>query len=234
MPTILITGFGPFPGAPYNPTMKLVRALVKLRRPALAETTILAHLFKTSYAAVDRELPELIARHKPDALLMFGLHGRAKAIRIETRARNALALLPDASGKAFRRGLIAPGAPAAQRMPMPAPRLLAAARETGLPAVLSRDAGRYLCNYLSWRSAESGVRFAAFIHVPKVARIARPVRQPSFRGDAKHRTRNPAAGFRARAFCARPGMTGYRFTAADLLRVGEKLLVALNATVNRT
>jgi len=25
MPTLLITGFGPFPGAPYNPTMKLVQ-----------------------------------------------------------------------------------------------------------------------------------------------------------------------------------------------------------------
>ena len=213
MPTILITGFGPFPGAPYNPTMKLVRALAKLRRPALAETTILAHLFKTSYAAVDRELPELIARHKPDALLMFGLHGRAKAIRIETRARNALALLPDASGKAFRRGVIAPGAPAARRMPMPARRLLAAARETRLPAVLSRDAGRYLCNYLSWRSAESGVRLAAFIHVPKVARFARPTKtrlDPRLRGDDR------------------------RMSAADLLRVGEKLLVALHSAVNRT
>jgi len=235
MPTILITGFGPFPGAPYNPTMKLVRALARLRRPALADTRIVAHVFTTSYAAVDRELPDLIARHKPDALLMFGLHGRAKAIRIETRARNALALLPDASGRALRRGVIATGAPHARAMPMPARQLLAAARETRLPAVLSRDAGRYLCNYLCWRSAESGVRLAAFIHVPKVARFVRPKKShESFRGDAKHRTRNPAAGFRARAFHARPGMTGYRFSTADLLRAGEKLLVALRATVNRT
>lgn len=208
MPTILITGFGPFPGAPYNPTMRLVRALARLRRPALADTNTVAHIFTTSYAAVDRELPPLIARHKPDALLMFGLHGRAKAIRIETRARNALALLPDASGKALRRGVIAPGAPVARKMPITAQHLLAAARATHLPAVLSRDAGRYLCNYLCWRSVESGVRLAAFIHVPPARRFARP----SKGGKARHR----------------------RFSAADLLRAGERLLVALHAAVNRT
>ena len=220
MPTILITGFGPFPGAPYNPTMKLVRALARLRRPALADTTIATHIFTTSYAAVDRDLPALIAQHRPDALLMFGLHGRAKAIRIETRARNALALLPDASGKVLRHGVIAPGSPAARRMPMPAQRLLAASRETGMPAVLSRDAGRYLCNYLCWRSAESSVRLAAFVHVPPVARFARP--------------KKPHESFRVRPLPARRGVTGKRLSAADLLRVGEEVLAALNAAVNRT
>ncbi|MDO9062455.1 MAG: pyroglutamyl-peptidase I, partial [Bradyrhizobium sp.] len=34
---ILITGFGPFPGAPCNPTQPLVARLVQLRRPALAD-----------------------------------------------------------------------------------------------------------------------------------------------------------------------------------------------------
>ncbi|MFA6267966.1 MAG: pyroglutamyl-peptidase I [Pseudolabrys sp.] len=222
MPTILITGFGPFPGAPYNPTVKLVRALARIRRPALADTTIVAHVFKTSYAAVDRDLPALIAQHRPDALLMFGLHGRARAIRIETRARNALALLPDASGKVLRRSVIAPEGACARKMPMPARRLLAAVRETRLPAVLSRDAGRYLCNYLCWRATESGVRLATFVHVPKVARNARP----------KRALKHPS--FRARALHARRGMTNRHFTAAGLARVGEHVLVALNAAVNRT
>ncbi|MBS0536947.1 MAG: pyroglutamyl-peptidase I [Proteobacteria bacterium] len=238
MPTILITGFGPFPGAPYNPTIKLVRALARLRRPALADAKIVAHIFTTSYAAVDRELPDLIARHKPDALLMFGLHGRARAIRIETRARNALALLPDASGKALRRGVIATGAPHARAMPMPARRLLAAARETRMPAVLSRDAGRYLCNYLCWRSAESGVRLAAFIHVPKVARFARPKKFSNGAAFSAHSraSGNPALGPRFREDERRMGMGLSKkvFSAADLLRAGEKLLVALHAAVNRT
>ena len=61
MTTILVTGFGPFPGAPFNPTGPLVQRLARVRRPALADVTIVPHVFATSYAAVDRELPALIA-----------------------------------------------------------------------------------------------------------------------------------------------------------------------------
>lgn len=176
--TILVTGFGPFPGAPFNPTGPLVMRLARVRRPALARTKIVPHIFPTSYASVNRDLPKLIARHKPDALLMFGLTTRARTLRIETRARNTLTLLPDASGASLKRGVIAPGRPAALAMPAPARRLLAAIRTTGVPAVLSRDAGRYLCNYLCWRAAEAasrqgGPRLAAFVHVPNIPRGAR-------------------------------------------------------------
>jgi len=178
MPTILVTGFGPFPGAPFNPTELLAKRLASLRRPALASVRIVPHVFPTSYAAVDRDLPRMIARHKPEALLMFGLATRARTLRVETRARNVLALLPDATGAAFRRGAIAAGEPAALAMRVPARRLLAAIRATGVPALLSRDAGRYLCNYLCWRATEAaakkgGPRLAAFVHVPNIARGAR-------------------------------------------------------------
>jgi pyroglutamyl-peptidase len=182
MTTILVTGFGPFPGAPFNPTTPLIKRMAKLRRPRLADVEIVPHVFATSYAAVNRELPRLIARHRPDALLMFGLAPRARALRIETRARNALALLPDARGAKPRGRAIAPGEPPALTMPAPARRLLAAARAPRVPAALSRDAGHYLCNYLCWHAAQAarkgpnlGPRIAAFVHVPNIAR--KPLRQ---------------------------------------------------------
>ena len=59
--TILITGFGPFPGAPFNPTGALVTELARRRIPALRHIRRVAHVFATSYAAVDRELPALLA-----------------------------------------------------------------------------------------------------------------------------------------------------------------------------
>jgi len=177
--TILVTGFGPFPGAPFNPTGPLVERLARLRRPALANVRIISHIFPTSYAGVDRDLPKLIARHQPDALLMFGLATRTPHLRIELRTRNALALMPDAGGNSLPRGAIAGGKPAALALPAPARRLLAATRTAGVPAALSRDAGRYLCNYLRWRTSEAAVkprgpRLAAFVHVPNIARFARP------------------------------------------------------------
>ena len=173
MRAILVTGFGPFPGAPFNPTGPLAQKLARLRRPSLADVTIVAHVFPTSYVAVDRELPQLLARHKPDALLMFGLALRARTLRIETRARNSLMLLPDAGGVALKRHAIDPGGPAAIALPAPARELLGAARAARVPVVLSRDAGRYLCNYLCWRAAEAarkpgGPAIAAFVHVPMI------------------------------------------------------------------
>ena len=91
--TVLVTGFGPFPGAPVNPTGALVRGLVKLRRPALADVRLVPHVFETSYRAVDRDLPHLIRKVQPDAVLMFGLSGKASCLRVETRARNAVSVL---------------------------------------------------------------------------------------------------------------------------------------------
>jgi pyroglutamyl-peptidase len=64
--TILITGFGPFPGAPYNPTQPLVRRLVRRRHPAFAGVRRRPRL-SGQLEAVDRELPALIAREHPDA-----------------------------------------------------------------------------------------------------------------------------------------------------------------------
>jgi pyroglutamyl-peptidase len=172
---ILITGFGPFPGAPVNPTQPLVARLAKLRRPAFADIERIAHIFPVTYNAVDRELPKLVARHQPDALLMFGLAARTRFIRIETRARNAVSTLwPDADHTRVRQASIVAGSDALSFGPHTT-RLLRAALATRIDARSSRDAGRYLCNYLSWRGIEAtrqpdGPRLAAFIHVPLPAR----------------------------------------------------------------
>ena len=53
---IMITGFGPFPGAPWNPTGPLVARLIRLRRPALADVALASHIFPVTYRAVDQEL----------------------------------------------------------------------------------------------------------------------------------------------------------------------------------
>jgi len=173
---ILVTGFGPFPGAPYNPTMPLVKRLTRLRRPAFSDVELISHIFHVTYTTVDRELPELVAQYRPQALLMFGLADRTRHVRIETRARNAVTTrFPDADRNRARKGSIVGGADAAMFGPHTA-KLLRAAVSTGIDARASRDAGSYLCNYLSWRAIEAtcgnGPRLAAFVHIPLLARDA--------------------------------------------------------------
>jgi pyroglutamyl-peptidase len=179
---ILITGFGPFPGAPYNPTQPLVARLLRLRRPALADVELTGHTFPVTYRDVDRELPRLLTKHRPQALLMFGLAARTPYVRIETRARNAVTTLwPDADHTRVRKGSIAGGADALMFGPHTI-KLLRAADGTGIDARASRDAGSYLCNYLSWRAIEAtdkndGPALAAFVHVPLLARDRAPQRK---------------------------------------------------------
>jgi pyroglutamyl-peptidase len=172
--TILLTGFGPFPGAPFNPTGPLVEMLARQCHRGFGNVRRVAHVFPTSYEAVDEQLPAVLAREEPDVLLMFGLALRARTLRIETCARNALSLVtPDISGLLPEEATIAQNAPPTLPMTAPAQKLALAARATGVPAALSRDAGRYLCNYLCWRASEAAKRNGrpgvfAFIHVPRV------------------------------------------------------------------
>jgi pyroglutamyl-peptidase len=173
---VLITGFGPFPGAPFNPTQALVARLANLRRPAFADLARTSHIFRVTYGDVDRDLPHLITDQRPDVLLMFGLAARTPHVRIETRARNAITTIwPDAGNTRARLGKIAAGTADALTFGPHTTRLVRAATQTDVPARSSRDAGRYLCNYLCWRAIEASAAapqppLAAFIHVPLVPR----------------------------------------------------------------
>jgi pyroglutamyl-peptidase len=172
--TVLLTGFGPFPGAPFNPTGVLVRRLARIRRPRFAAVRLVTHVFPTSYRAVDRDLPKLLAAWAPDAILMFGLAARTPHIRVESRARNAMsALIRDTEGHVSFAASIMSGGPAALPFAPLTQRLLRAAHAARVPAQISRDAGSYLCNYLSWRALKAaakpgGPRVVAFVHVPKL------------------------------------------------------------------
>jgi pyroglutamyl-peptidase len=172
--TVLLTGFGPFPGAPINPSGPLVHMIARRRDPHWSGVRRIAHVFRTSYAAVDRELPELLAQSRPQVLIMFGLATRSRRIRIETRARNARNLVtPDADGQLPPSERIAGGAPEFLPLCAPSRHLAEAARAAGVAAATSRDAGNYLCNYLCWRAGEAarqdgGPRIVTFVHVPPV------------------------------------------------------------------
>jgi len=208
---VVIAGFGPFPGAPSNPSGRLALALARCRRPALAGIEMTSHVFATAYAAVDRDLHNLLAQ-KPDVILMFGLAARRRHICIETHARNACSLIfPDVRGTRPKRGAMEAGlrelkgnAPFAQ--------LLHAVRKAALPAALparlSRDAGTYLCNYAYWgalRRVRDNYPLVQFVHIPSIAVAPR-------RGAFKRR--------------ASP--------LSQLVTAGENLLIALLAARRRS
>ncbi len=103
------------------------------------------------------------------------------------------------------RGVIVRGGRALQGR-APFADLLGALRSSAIPARLSRDAGRYLCNYSYWRAldrAGNGHPLVQFVHIPRV------------RFDPRRRRQSRSVAFR------------------PLVIASEKLLIALIAAKRR-
>lgn len=208
LPKILVTGFGPFPGTPKNPSADIARFLARSKRAARF-ARVSAAVIPASYADA-AALPRSIKKKKPDAVLMFGLAGKARVLRIETRGRNRASLRHlDAAGVKGRRRLL-PRGPSVLRLTAPARELLRLARQTGAKARLSSDAGRYVCNAAIFHTlhATRGKTspLIAFVHIP----------YPRGRGKT------------------RAGFVATRPTMAALKRAGEAILIALAQAAART
>lgn len=178
MTTLLVTGFGPFPGWENNPTPAMVKAVGALRLPGVR---VVPHVFATVYAEVARDLPALIARHRPDAILLFGLAGRTGHIRIEQHAHNVTTRrVPDASGAFHRSADIVAEGPWRVPTGFACGPLTQQLRRAGVNARLSPSAGEYLCNFAYWLALEAvarrEVKRALFVHVPMPLKAGRSAR----------------------------------------------------------
>lgn len=160
MPGVLLTGFGPFPGAPVNPTKAVID---KAAAPDRARTLVLS----TQYDAVPGAL-DAAAREKPDVVVMTGLAAAADRVRIELLARNQIPPgRPDASGKAFDGRVIEPGGPETLEATADLPALFAALQRADIEYEISRDAGGYVCNFAYFHALRRfGAARTVFVHLP--------------------------------------------------------------------
>lgn len=167
---LLVTGFGPFPGMPRNPSAALARRVAASPRWRVLGVEVECRILATAYSALATELDPALAEG-PDAVLLIGVAGRSKRIRVERRATNRRStLFPDVTGETAV--ALASGRTAERRSRIAPIKLLRLLCGHSLPAYISRDAGRYLCNAAYYR-ALALPRPVLFIHVPKPPRPAR-------------------------------------------------------------
>jgi pyroglutamyl-peptidase len=175
-PDLLVTGFGPFPGARVNPAGPIAQAVAsRASRRGLDARALVLH---TSYGVGLPALAQALRTLQPRAVLMIGLTSRDRQVRVERLARpGATALLCDASGRRLAR---VGGAAASLRATGDANAALARLKRHGLSARMSMSAGRYLCNAayaeaLAWAKAlavaHGGLSPAPvlFIHIPRLS-----------------------------------------------------------------
>jgi pyroglutamyl-peptidase len=182
MRTLLVTGFGPFPRVPRNPSERLARAIAAHPRLRLRGIAARALVLPTTYPSVDRDLLPALREMAPDAVLMLGVAARRRHVSLETRAVNRVSrLFPDASGRVAARLAYRAGEPHVRRARAPLAMLLRAMRDAGLDARASRDAGRYLCNASSYAALAEGRAPTVFVHIPLPRGQALGDRRPTLR-----------------------------------------------------
>jgi len=170
-PRLLLTGFGPFPGAAENPSAWLVEALAARHCSHRLGCHLHAEVLPTEWAEVATHGPILAHQHQPRLILHLGLNQRAKGLRIERSARNLIDLREDARGVVPKTSTILDRGLSKLDTGVPTSRLAKHLRTQGLPAIASRSAGTYLCNYLYYLSLDWARRQEApcdicFVHLP--------------------------------------------------------------------
>lgn len=150
--TLLVTGFGPFPGMPQNPTTTLIEEVAAHALPGV-KTRLLPTTWKGCEA-----IPALAA--EADMVLMFGVAGSARRIRYERVSR------PTASPSADADGQHPHASPQRSRRPhFDVTDLVLRARRAGFPVIASDNAGGYICN-AAYGAALTAQPRTLFVHVP--------------------------------------------------------------------
>ena len=149
-PRILVTGFGPFPGMPENPTADLVRSLPR----RLMGLKVHRRVLPVSWARSPEHLQRAVDQVVPHLALMLGVAGQDQTGRLETQALNRMDGRPDADGALLLPGPIEPKRRMehALKCHWPTEQLVDALRARNHDLVCSEDAGRYLCNYTYYRA----------------------------------------------------------------------------------
>lgn len=164
MTRALLTGFGPFPGAPFNPTASVIERAARLAPQGVHVETL---VLETCFDSVPARLAEAAA-HAPDIVVMTGLALGAERVRLERRARNDV--LPgraDAAGATRQSGRADAHGPETRETSADLDAAARALAQAGLGYDISRDAGRYVCEFAYFHAL--GLFAAArviFVHLP--------------------------------------------------------------------
>lgn len=168
--TVLLTGFGPFPGVPINASGELARKVARIARRALPRFCFTVAILPTEWSRAPRLTAKLHERHRPALALHFGVACGAKSIRLEAEARNRCRAAPDAAGALPAAARLSEDGPAARRSSIAVPAIVSALNAKGYASLISNDAGGYLCNavlYHSLAAAEArGGCHVGFVHIP--------------------------------------------------------------------
>lgn len=170
-PTILLTGFGPFPGVEENISGRLIVTLAKQARAEFPDYRIRSSVLPTEWHTAPKRVTALFQNHLPVLALHFGVTKEANGFRLETRGLNICRGSEDAAGcMPLSPELVAEGA-RAHAATLPVVSIARHLEARGFPVSISDDAGGYLCNAVLYHALQTVAVSGrpcrvGFVHIP--------------------------------------------------------------------
>ncbi|DBA84937.1 hypothetical protein WJX79_003597 [Trebouxia sp. C0005] len=177
MTLFVVTGYSRFPGCPENPTERLVNRL-KEELSKRGVKAVVCKVLPVSAEFVDKWLVETareLSPSQPIVWVHFGVENKAEHFKLEAQAYNEATFRePDEDGWQPQHEPIdthpgcSPDTCLHTRLPLQ--RVLDNLQTLGHDVQISHSAGRYLCNYIYFRSLQHCTNVpnwhALFVHVP--------------------------------------------------------------------
>jgi len=175
MKKILITGYEPFGGDDYNPSLDAARRL--------EGETYKGHVFVCEPVPVNRfecikKIKEALEKHDPHIVLALGLAWNREGISVERVAINVADFpIPDNAGYQAMGEIIDENGQNAYFAHLPIRTIVSRLRAAGIPARISNTAGTFCCNIvmytiLKWIEEKNDGRKGGFLHIPFETRQA--------------------------------------------------------------
>jgi len=169
---VVVTGFGPFRDHTTNASWEAVRGLPDLWDEA--DPKLVVEEIPVEYSFVSTKVPDKWAAHNPILYVHVGVSSLATQITLEQKAHNSGYIGLDVAKCCPEDTVCVPGGGDEIHTSIDLGTVMAAVNiqskemELGVEVVLSEDAGRYLCDFVYYKSLNCSGGKSLFIHVPPV------------------------------------------------------------------
>eukprot|EP00798_Chlamydomonas_sp_ICE-L_P006872 gene6872-30846_t len=184
----VITGFGSFHGVGDNPTEQLVKHVGSSGNEAIMQSQVLVVSAQDTDEWIHHVRKQLDCEEHSDChvvLLHLGVESHRKCFGLETRAVNTGNFrCPDERGWSAESHCIDPSLPLEHSLDteLEIPAIASALQSCGFLVEPSDDAGRFICNWLYYRSLSltkgvTGRFHSLFVHVPPFSTLDEMLQQ---------------------------------------------------------
>ncbi|XP_039629203.1 pyroglutamyl-peptidase 1-like isoform X3 [Polypterus senegalus] len=163
-PCVLLTGFGPFRQHLVNPSWEAVKGVKA--SGLLADVQIHIMEVPVSYRKAQEVILGMWRSLNPKLAVHFGVAPRSDTIILEQTGKNTKYTNRDIEGLCPSKGCCVEGGPQQIDSIIDMKAARRRLQLLGLDVLYSRDAGRFLCDFLYYSSLYYGSQKAVFIHVP--------------------------------------------------------------------